>query len=53
MKLKIDYFMINREKIRQGEVTVTQDLHDVILLYASQFLLSETEQTTNKLSKKV
>ena len=39
MKLKIDYFMINREKIRQGEVTVTQDLHDVILLLRQSILV--------------
>ena len=44
MKLKIDYFMINREKIRQGEVTVTQDLHDVILLPRQSILVTRNRK---------
>ena len=47
MKPKIDYFMIKMEKIRQGEVTVTQDLHDVILL-PRQSILVIRNRTNNK-----
>ena len=47
MKPKIDYFMINMEKIRQGEVTVTQDLYDVILLPRQSNLVIRN-RTNNK-----